>query len=725
MRFFSAILSVLIAGCTALDSPAARLVYPITVKTNQVDNYHGTLVADPYRWLEDDNSAATKSWVEAENKVTFAYFQKIAQRPAIEKRLRELWDYERYYTPVKRGSRYFFMCNKGLQNQSVLYTFTNLSDSPQILLDPNALSADGTVSLAGDYNVSNDGNLVAYGLSRAGSDWQDWKVRDVRTGQDFADELHWVKFSGASWSKDNLGFYYSRYDAPAKTDELKGVNQFHKLFYHRLGTSQSEDRLVYERKDHPDWMFNGTITDDGHYLIIHVSQGMDKRNRFFYQDLQTSNSPVVELLNDLDADYGFIDNVGDVFYFKTGFNAPRKRVIAIDLLNPSRDAWREIIPESADKLESVSLVGDQFIATYLHDAYYTAKIFKRDGSQPREIKLPGFGTVDGFGGKRADTETFYQFGSFTTPGTIYHYDVASGKSSVFRQPKVLFNAADYETRQVFYSSKDGTRVPMFIVAKKGVKLNGNNPVFLTGYGGFNISQTPGFSPPAILGLEMGVIFVQANLRGGGEYGDAWHQAGMKTRKQNVFDDFMAAAEWLIANHYTRPAKLAIAGGSNGGLLVGACLTQRPELFGAALASVGVMDMLRFEKFTIGWAWNPEYGSPENADEFKALYAYSPLHHVKPGVKYPATLISTGDHDDRVVPAHSFKFAAALQAAQAGSKPILIRVETRAGHGAGTPTSKTIQHSADNWSFIVKELDLHPTFNEPFHDQLLYHGTKEP
>jgi prolyl oligopeptidase len=680
------------------------LVYPVTAKTNQVDDYHGTKVADPYRWLEDDNSEATKAWVEAQNKVTFDYLEQIPQRAAIKERLTQLWNYERFGVPFKEGGRYFITRNDGLQNQSVLYTMAALDAEPVVLLDPNALSTDGTVALAG-YSISDDGNLMAYGLSRAGSDWEDWKVRDVRTGQDLPDEVHWVKFSSASWTKDNRGFFYSRYDEPGKGEVLKGANYFHKLYYHRLGTAQSEDALIYQRKDHKDWGFNGGVTDDGHYLIIHVSEGTDTRNRVFYRDLQTPDSPVVELLNDFDAAYGFIDNVGTVFYFRTDLTAPRGRVIAIDVTKPERANWREIIPQTGDRLEGVSLVNDQLIADYLNDAHSRIKIFGRDGSSVREVELPGIGSAGGFGGKRKETDTFYAFTSFTAPATIYHYNLTRGTSTVFRQPTLHFNPADYETKQIFYHSKDGTRVPMFITARKGLKLDGNNPTYLYGYGGFDISLTPSFSPGIMAWLEMGGVFVEANLRGGGEYGEEWHQAGMKLKKQNVFDDFIAAGEWLVANHYTRPEKLAIGGGSNGGLLVGTCLTQRPDLFGAALPSVGVMDMLRFQKFTIGWAWMSDYGSSDDAEQFKALYAYSPLHHIKPGTKYPATLIITGDHDDRVVPAHSFKFAATLQAAQAGTKPVLIRIETRAGHGAGKPTSKVIDESADKWAFLVRELHM--------------------
>ncbi len=706
---FAAILvsmNTVLSGCWhGHPEPQPILIYPKTATTNQVDDYHGTKVADPYRWLEDDNSEATKAWVEAENKVTFDFLDKIPERTAIRERLTQLWNYERFSIPGQEGGHYFFTRNDGLQNQGVLYVINSLAGEPRQLLDPNALSADGTVALTST-GLSHDGNLVAYGLAKAGSDWEDFKVRDVRTGRDLPDEIHWVKFSGASWNKDNTGFYYSRFAEPKPGDELTAANYYHKLYYHRLGKAQSEDQLIYERPDHKDWNFDGGVTDDGRYLIINVAQGTDTRNRVYYRDLQTSGK-VIELLNDFDASYSFVDNVGTVFYFRTDLNAPRGRVIAIDIARPERPNWREIIPQSANRIDGVSLVNDQLIVNYLQDARSAVKIFNRDGKFIRDIDLPGLGTAAGFGGKRGDTETFYSFTSFNTPGTIYRYDLVTGKSEIFRQPKIAFNPADYETKQVFYRSKDGTRIPMFITAKKGLKLDGNNPTYLYGYGGFDISLTPSFSPSILCWMEMGGVFAEANLRGGGEYGEDWHQAGMKLKKQNVFDDFIAAAEWLQANHYTRREKLAIGGASNGGLLIGACLTQRPDLYGAALPSVGVMDMLRFQKFTIGWAWTSDYGSSDNPEEFKALYAYSPLHNIKPGTHYPPTLITTGDHDDRVVPAHSFKFAATLQAAQAGPAPILIRIETRAGHGAGKPTTKIIGEAADKWAFLVRELHLDP------------------
>jgi prolyl oligopeptidase len=693
--------------CTAFNGFSAErsaFNYPETRRIDQIDDYHGTKIADPYRWLEDDNSPQTKAWVEAQNRATFGYLESIPQRARIKERLTELWNYERYGVPFKRGERYFVMKNDGLQNQAVLYTLDSLDTPPRLLLDPNKLSTNGTIALA-SYDVTDDGNLMAYALSRSGSDWRDWHVRDVRTGQDLPDVLQWGRFSGASWSKDGKGFFYSRYAEPAKTNEFKGPFYYQKIYYHHLGTPQSDDRLVYERKDQKEWGFEGQVTDDGRYLVIHASQGTDTRNRVFYQDLSLADPHTVELLNDFDAEYDFIDNDGPVFWFKTDSNAPRRRVIAIDITKPQRSAWKEVLPQTRDLLGNVNVVNNQFIGVYLHDAHTLVKFFSLQGKPLKELALPGIGSAGGFDGKRTESETFYSYASFTTPPAVYRYDFKTQKSSVYKKPYVSADLSRFETRQVFYPGKDGTRIPMFIVQKRGLKLDGNNPTVLYGYGGFDISLTPVYRPSVLSWLELGGVYAVANLRGGGEYGQEWHQAGMKLKKQNVFDDFIAGAEWLIKQKYTRSAKLAISGGSNGGLLVGACLTQRPDLFGAALPAVGVLDMLRFTQFTAGWAWTSDYGSPENPEEFKALYAYSPYHNIKRNVNYPATLITTADHDDRVVPAHSFKFAAALQAAQAGPRPVMIRVETSAGHGGGKPTGKMIDEAADQWAFLVRELGL--------------------
>ncbi len=680
------------------------LTYPTISKSDQIDNYHGTAVADPYRALEDPDTEETKAWVEAQNQVTFSYLNEIPAREKIKQRLTKLWDYEKYGTPFKEGESYFYFKNDGLQNQSVLYTLPTLESEPRVLLDPNQLSEDGTVALSG-IAISENGQLLAYGLSSSGSDWQEWKVRDIATGEDLQDHLQWIKFSGAAWTHDHQGFFYSRYDEPNEKTKLEDVNYYQKLYYHKLGTQQSEDILIYHRSDEKEWGFGGNVTEDGKYLIISIWLGTDSKNLVFYKDLTNLNSEIIELINQFAADYSFIDNDDHIFYFRTDLNAPKGRVIAIDTKKPTSENCQEIIPQAVETLESVGILNNQFVADYLQDAHSQIKIFDLKGNFIREVELPGIGSASGFGGKRHDTETFYSFTSFTTPGTIYHYDMKTGKSEIFRQPKVDLNADEYETKQVFYESKDGTKVPMFITHKKGIKLDGNNPTYLYGYGGFNISLTPSFSVSLLIWLEMGGVYAVPNLRGGGEYGEEWHQAGMKLQKQNVFDDFITAAEWLIANNYTKPAKLAIGGGSNGGLLVGACMTQRPDLFGAALPAVGVMDMLRFHKFTIGWAWVAEYGSSENAAEFTNLYAYSPLHNLKPGIAYPPTLIITADHDDRVVPAHSFKFAAALQAAHNGNAPVLIRIEIKAGHGAGKPTAKIIEEAADKWGFLVRVLAI--------------------
>jgi prolyl oligopeptidase len=690
MNFFSA-------------AQTAPLTYPQARRSDQVDDYHGTKVADPYRWLEDTDSAETHAWVESENKLTFAYLDQIPYRQAIHDRLTKLWNYERFTTPSQHGGRYFFQHNTGLQQQNVLLVAESLNAEPRILLDPNTLSPDGTVALAGDA-ISDDGKLMAYALATSGSDWNEWHVRDIDTGKDLPDDIKWVKFSGASWTKDNKGFYYSRYDEPTGAT-MRDTNYFQKLYYHRLGTAQADDKLIYERPDNKEMGFGGSVTDDGHYLIIHVWQGTSPKNRLYYKDLTQPDSPVVKLLDDFDAQYLFIDNDGPVFWFQTDLEAPRGRLIAIDTRHPERTRWKTVVPQGVDKLEFSNVVNNSFLLGYLKDARTEVRVHDLNGAFLHNVDLPGIGTAGGFGGKRKDKETFYAFTSFISPATVYRYDLEAGKSAIFRQPKVDFDPTRYETTQVFYTSKDGTRVPMFLTHKKGITLDGHNPTLLYAYGGFDISLTPFFSVPNVVWLEMGGIYAQPNLRGGGEYGEEWHQAGMKLKKQNVFDDFIAAAEWLIANKYTSTPKLAIRGGSNGGLLIGACVTQRPDLFGATLPEVGVMDMLRFHKFTIGWAWTSDYGSSDDPEEFKALYAYSPLHNLKPGTKYPPTLIATSDHDDRVVPGHSFKFAATMQADQAGPAPILIRIETKAGHGAGKSITKLIDETADTWSFLAHNLDM--------------------
>lgn len=690
---------------TTSSLSAGPLNYPQTRKEEVVDTLHGVKIADPYRWLEDDNAEDTKAWVKEQNKVTFSYLEKLPRREEIEARLKELWNYERVGMPFEKGSRWFYSYNSGLQNQSVLMTSESLAGKASVLLDPNAMSKDGTTSLT-DYEPTEDGKLMAYGVSEAGSDWTTLRVRDIATGRDLEDVVKWVKFSGVSWLKDGSGFFYSRYDEPKPGAALTAKNEFHKLFFHKLGTVQSEDKLVYERKNEPKWGFGGHVTEDGEYLIIQVWLGTEPKNRVFYKKI-AADAPVVELLHENDARYEFIDNDGPVFYFRTDLNAPCFQVIAIDVRKPQRGNWRIVIPEAPKVLlEDVSTVGGQMFCQYLRDAKTEVRCFDLDGKPIRDIQLPGIGSAGGFGGKRKDTQTFYNFTSFTEPGAIYRMDLKSGESTLWRKPEVKFDGSAYETKQVFYKSKDGTQVPMFIVHKKGLKLDGTNPTLLYGYGGFNINMTPGFSVSRAVWVEMGGVFAMPNLRGGGEYGREWHQAGIKLGKQHVFDDFIAAAEWLIANQYTSREKLAIQGGSNGGLLVGACMTQRPELYAAALPAVGVLDMLRFEKFTIGWGWKSDYGTVENKAEFNALLKYSPYHNLKPGTRYPATLVLTSDHDDRVVPAHSFKFASRLQECQAkDGPPTLIRIETSAGHGAGTALNKTIEKTADEWAFLVKALGM--------------------
>jgi prolyl oligopeptidase len=578
-----------------------------------------------------------------------------------------------------------------------------LDGDSRVLLDPNTLSEDGTVALTGRV-VSNDAKLMAYGTSSGGSDWQEWHVRDVETGQDLEDHIRWVKFSGASWASDNSGFYYSRYAEPQDGEAMEGLNYNQKVYFHRVGTPQSEDQLVYERPDQKEWGFRATVSDDGQYLILNVRQGTDTRNRLFYQKLKgRGKGKVVELLNDFDASYSFLGNLGPVFYFRTDLNAKKGRIIAIDTRSPERENWKVIIPESEETLRGISFFNKQLVASYLKDAHSQVRVFDPEGKLLRDLELPGIGSAGGFGGKQDATETFYSFTSYTAPPSIYHYDLATGESTLHKRAEVAFNPDEYQTEQIFYNSKDGTRVPMFISYKRGLEKTGQNPAILYGYGGFNISQTPRFSVSNLVWMEMGGIYSVANLRGGGEYGEAWHQGGMKLKKQNVFDDFIAAGEWLIKNKYTSKQKLAIRGGSNGGLLVGACMNQRPDLFGVALPAVGVMDMLRFDKFTIGWAWVSDYGTSEDPEEFKALHAYSPYHNLKKDTAYPATLITTADHDDRVVPSHSFKFASALQVAHVGPNPVLIRIETRAGHGAGKPTSKRIREAADIMAFALNEM----------------------
>ena len=684
------------------------LKYPVAAKGPVVEDHFGHQIADPYRWLEDPNSADTRTWVEAENAVTAGYLAQIPERAKIHERLTALWNYERYSPPSKEGPWYIVARNDGLQNQAVVYKMRSPDAAPEILIDPNTLSSDGTVAL-GSMHFTDDGKYMAYSLQASGSDWLEWHVRDVASSKDLPDIVKWSKFTGAAWLKGGSGFFYGRFDQPKEGEALTAVNKFQKIYFHALATTQDHDTLVFEKKDQPDWGFSADVTEDGRFLVIYQSEGTRPENRVFVKDLSTPGGEIRPFLDKFDAEYAVVGNDGETFYVQTDKDAPRRRLVAIGLGASDEASWKTVVPEASgrDVLTSTGMVNNQFVTQWMTDAHEVVKIFGLDGRLDRDVALPAIGSVGGFTGKRKDAEGFYGFSSFAYPGVVYRYDFKTGTSTVFKQPKVAFQPSDFETVQVFYPSKDGTKIPMFLTYKKGLKKDGSNPTYLYGYGGFNISLPPAFSPALIAWMEMGGIFAQPNLRGGGEYGKEWYDAGRLKNKQNVFDDFIAAGTYLIAERYTSTPKLAIAGGSNGGLLVGACLTQRPDLFGAALPAVGVMDMLRFHKFTIGWAWTSDFGSPDEKDAFETLLKYSPLHNIKPGTSYPPTLITTSDHDDRVAPAHSFKFAAALQAAQAGPAPVLIRIETKAGHGAGKPTTKIIDERADMYAFLVKSLHMTP------------------
>jgi prolyl oligopeptidase len=696
-----------LAGLAAAAADEPRLKYPNTRRVDQVDVYHGVQVADPYRWLEADvrDSKEVADWVAAENKVTFAYLRAIPQRDAIKKRLTELWDYEKVSAPRREGPRYVFSKNTGLQNHSAYYTKDSLTAAAQVLLDPNGWSRDGTVALAG-LRFSEDGKYLAYGVAEAGSDWATLRVMHVPSRKVLGDELHWLKYGFSSWTYDDKGFFYSRFPEPKAAEKYQGLTLHQKLYYHRLGTPQSEDVLVYHRPDQPTWTVGGVVSDDGRFLIIHVGDGTTSRkSRIAYKDLQEPYGLPADLIDNFDAVNNFICNDGPVFYFHTDLAAPRGRVVAIDIRRPGREHWKEVIPQTAATLEDVNYVGNLLICRYLTDAHTQVKIHRLDGNLVREVDLPGIGTADGFAGRPTDTETFYTFTSFNVPGRTYRYDLLTGKSTLFQEPRLKFNPDDYEVRQVFYHSKDGTRIPMFLSYKKGLTPDGDRPTLLYGYGGFNISITPAFRVGALEWMEMGGVYAVANIRGGGEYGQEWHHAATKLNRPRAYEDFIAAAEWLIKERYTRPERLAIEGRSNGGLLIGAVMCKRPDLFGACLPAVGVMDMLRFHKFTAGRFWVDDYGSSDNPEEFKVLLSYSPYHNLKPGTRYPATLVTTADTDDRVVPGHSFKFAAKLQACQAGDAPVLIRIETRAGHGAGRPTTMAIEEAADQLAFLVRNLKI--------------------
>jgi len=698
----AALAAITIGNNTHAQQTMKQIKYPDTKKGNVVDDYFGTKINDPYQWLENDTAADVNTWVDEQNKLTQNYLSQIPFRDKIKSRLTEIWNYPKYSSPFKEGDYYYFFRNDGLQNQSVLYCQKGTTGNPEVFLDLNKLSADGTASLA-SLTFSKDHKYCAVGIAQSGSDWNEIFVMNVATKQKTTDLIKWVKFSGATWYKN--GFYYSRYDEPTKGKEYSNANEFMKIYYHELGKPQQDDKLIYEDKANPLRYFNAGVTEDERYLIVNVSEGTSG-SEILVRDLTQPNTKFITVFKGFENNYSVIDNVGDRILALTDFGAPRYRLVSVDPLNPESKNWKDIIPQGTDLLEGVSTCGGKLFATYLKDASTRLYGYDMNGQNKKEITLPGIGTASGISGKKDDKEAFYTFSSFTNPGEIYRYDLTSGKSELFRKTEVKFNANDFETKQVFYTSKDGTKVPMFIMHKKGLKLDGNNPTLLYAYGGFNISLTPSFSVSRIMFLENGGVYAIANLRGGGEYGEDWHKAGMLEKKQNVFDDFIAAAEFLIKEKYTSSGKLAIHGGSNGGLLVGACMTQRPELFKVALPAVGVLDMLKYHKFTIGWGWAVEYGSSDKKEQFDYLIKYSPLHNVKKDVNYPATMIMTADHDDRVVPAHSFKFAAELQSKQLPTgNPILIRIDKKAGHGAGKPTTKLIEDATDMYSFIFWNLDV--------------------
>ena len=699
-------LAVIILQYTA---HAQKLQYPKTAKVDHTDTYFGMVVPDPYRWLEDDNSPETAQWVEQENKLTFSYLEKIPYRAKIKQRLENLYNYPKYGPPFRKGEYYFFSKNEGLQNQSVRYIQKGLDGTPEVLLDPNKFSEDGTAGL-GAFEVSRDGKYAGYGISRSGSDWQEYYVMEIASKKTLPEVLRWIKVSSIAWQGD--GFYYSRYDEPAKGKELSSKNEGHKVFFHRIGTPQSADELVYEDKANPQRFHGARTTDDERFVFLTISErGKGKKgNSLFCRDASKGEKSFRAIVEEIgDNSFTVVDNIDGKFLIVTDRKAPNRRVILVDALNPDEKNWKEILPEKPEPLERVSSAGGKLFATYLKDVATRAYVYSLEGKLENEIALPGLGSAGGFGGEKDDAFVFYNFTSFNFPPTIYRYDLATQKSSVYRAPEIPgYKPADYETKQVFYKSKDGTKVPMFVVYRKGLRLNGQNPTLLYGYGGFNISTSPSFNSLRLALMEQGFVYASANIRGGGEYGEKWHEAGTRLHKQNVFDDFIAAAEYLIAKKYTSPAYLAVQGGSNGGLLVGAIINQRPNLFRVAIPQVGVMDMLRFHKFTIGWNWIPDYGSSDNEQEFRYIYRYSPLHNIRQGAKYPATLITTADHDDRVVPAHSFKYGATLQEKAAPDNPVLIRIETKSGHGASS-TTKAIEQTADIHAFIFYNMGLAPRY----------------
>lgn len=705
----SAYLFILIAGITMTGCEQKKIVpaqYPVTEKTDQVDEYFGTKVADPYRWLEDDNSDQTAAWVKAQNEVTFGYLSQIPFRAKLKERIEKIWDYPKFGQPFREGEYYYFFKNDGMQNQFVLYQQKGLESEPVVFLDPNTFSEDGTIALSG-LEFSKDGKYAAYSISKSGSDWNEIFVMESDTKNKLTDHLEWIKFSGIAWKND--GFYYSSYDKPGEGDALKGKNEYHKVYYHKLGTPQTEDALFYKNDNYPLRNYGAGTSEDESLLIMSESESTSG-NSLYIKKLDDPKYPLTQIAEGFDFEYSVIDNSGDTILIMTNQDAPKWKLVKVDINNPAKENWKVIIPEKEEVLQFVSVVGGKLVASYMKDATSIAYVYDYQGNYLADLSLPGIGSLSGISGKKEDNIAFYTFTSFTFPSTIYKYDVAGNTSEVFKRSEIDFDIDAYETKQVFYASKDGTKIPMFLVYKKGLEMNGKNPTYLYGYGGFNISMTPGFSITRLVLLENGFVYAMACLRGGGEYGEDWHEAGTKMKKQNVFDDFIAAAEYLVAEGYTSPAKLAIAGGSNGGLLVGACMIQRPDLFKVALPAVGVMDMLRYHKFTIGWAWASDYGTSEDSKEmFDYLNNYSPVHALKEGVHYPATLVTTADHDDRVVPAHSFKFAATLQERHKGENPVLIRVDVKAGHGGGKPTAKVIEEYADEWAFTMYNLGVKPIY----------------
>ena len=690
----------------AAQSP---LHYPIARKSDQSDTYFGKTVADPYRWLEDTDSPETKQWVEAENALTFQYLGAIPERASIKEQLTRLWNYPKYAVPIKRGKDYFFTENSGLQNQAVLYMQHGLKGARKVVLDPNTLSSDGTVAL-GVWDATENGRYLAYAVAAAGSDWEEIRVRDVEKGVDLPDTLKWVKFSNIAWTKDHKGFFYSRFEQPKSENALLAKNTGQKLYYHRLGEAQAKDQLILERPDHPQWGITASVSDDGEYVVIYLTDGTNPNNRIYFIDLGNAgkpkiDNPMVKLIDDEEWANTVIDNAADIFFLFTTQDAPLGRVVAVDINKPAKRYWRPVIAEGADKMENVQLIGGHFVVSTLKDAHSVLQLYALRGAPLSKISLPGIGTIQAISGKPNEWEMFYSYASYLQPASIYRYDIEKRTQTPFLVAKLPTDSSAYETKQIFASGKDGTRIPIFVTSKRGLTLDGSHPTILYAYGGFDINMTPAFSPQVLQWISMGGVYAVAVIRGGGEYGRAWHEAGMLAKKQNVFDDFITAAEYLISQKYTSSKKLAIRGGSNGGLLIGAVETQRPDLAAVALPAVGVMDMLRYQKFTIGGAWSVEYGTSDDSTQFKTLIAYSPLHNIKPGTTYPATLITTADHDDRVVPGHSFKFAATLQAAQAGPAPVLIRIDTKAGHGGGKPTSKQIDLATDELAFTAKNLGM--------------------